>query len=96
MVPSNGLPVILCLQAMLLMTVPIAVRAVPEDTLASGGPAPRKRVRSKGLRPLWQNAVFRRVVLIAVLALGSHAMHDTFAVIRWTAAGISPGTASWL
>jgi MFS transporter, PPP family, 3-phenylpropionic acid transporter len=33
---------------------------------------------------------FRRVVLIAALVLGSHAMHDTFAVIRWSAAGISP------
>jgi len=28
--------------------------------------------------------------------LGSHAMHDTFAVIRWSAAGITPGAVSAL
>jgi PPP family 3-phenylpropionic acid transporter len=35
-------------------------------------------------------------VLVAALILGSHAMHDAFAVIRWSAAGISPATASLL
>jgi MFS transporter, PPP family, 3-phenylpropionic acid transporter len=39
---------------------------------------------------------FRRVVLIAALVFGSHAMHDAFAVIRWNAAGISPMTISLL
>jgi len=34
--------------------------------------------------------VFRRMVLVAALVFGSHAMHDAFAVIRWNAAGISP------
>jgi PPP family 3-phenylpropionic acid transporter len=33
---------------------------------------------------------------VAALILGSHAMHDTFAMIRWSAAGISPATASVL
>jgi PPP family 3-phenylpropionic acid transporter len=36
--------------------------------------------------------VFRRVVLAAALIIGSHAMHDTFSVIRWKAASISPQT----
>jgi PPP family 3-phenylpropionic acid transporter len=35
-------------------------------------------------------------VLVAALILGSHAMHDAFAVIRWTAAGVTPSTASLL
>jgi PPP family 3-phenylpropionic acid transporter len=35
-------------------------------------------------------AAFRRMVLIAALVFGSHAMHDAFAVIRWHAAGIGP------
>jgi PPP family 3-phenylpropionic acid transporter len=39
---------------------------------------------------------FRRAVVVAALILGSHAMHDSFAVIRWEAAGISPGTAGIL
>jgi PPP family 3-phenylpropionic acid transporter len=33
---------------------------------------------------------------VAALILGSHAMHDAFAVIRWSAAGVSPATASML
>lgn len=39
---------------------------------------------------------FRRVVLVAALVLGSHALHDGFAVIRWRAAGIEPGAAGLL
>jgi MFS transporter, PPP family, 3-phenylpropionic acid transporter len=38
---------------------------------------------------LLQIAVFRRVLLIAALIEGSHALNDTFAVIRWRAAGVS-------
>jgi MFS transporter, PPP family, 3-phenylpropionic acid transporter len=39
---------------------------------------------------------FRLLLTIAALVLGSHAMHDTFAMIRWKAAEISPPTASLL
>ena len=39
---------------------------------------------------------FRRLVLIAALILGSHAMHDSFAMIRWNAAGIGAGVGSIL
>jgi hypothetical protein len=39
-------------------------------------------VTRENLRTLLGNAVFRRVVLVAALVLGSHAMHDTFSVIR--------------
>ena len=39
---------------------------------------------------------FRRVVLVAALVLGSHALHDGFAMIRWNGAGLGPGTAGLL
>ncbi|GJD63183.1 MFS transporter [Methylobacterium frigidaeris] len=39
---------------------------------------------------------FRRLVAVAALVIGSHAVHDAFAVIRWGAAGLSPATASLL
>jgi MFS transporter, PPP family, 3-phenylpropionic acid transporter len=39
---------------------------------------------------------FRLLIIIAALVLGSHAMHDSFAMIRWKEAGISPPTASVL
>ena len=40
--------------------------------------------------PLYRNMVF------AALILGSHAMHDSFAMIRWSRAGISPGASGIL
>jgi PPP family 3-phenylpropionic acid transporter len=48
------------------------------------------------VRALLRIPVFRNLVLAAALILGSHAMNDAFAVIRWNAAGIGPGTASLL
>ena len=39
---------------------------------------------------------FRRVMLVAALILGSHALHDGFAMIRWRAAGIAPGVTGLL
>lgn len=47
-------------------------------------------------RVLLHLPLFRRLLLVAALVLGSHAMHDAFAVIRWNAAGIGPGLASVL
>jgi PPP family 3-phenylpropionic acid transporter len=36
------------------------------------------------------------VIVIAALIYGSHAMHDTFSVIRWTAAGVGTAASSLL
>jgi MFS transporter, PPP family, 3-phenylpropionic acid transporter len=49
-----------------------------------------------GVATLLGMPVFRRVMLVSALVLGSHAMHDTFAVIRWGAAGVTPAVASAL
>lgn len=48
------------------------------------------------IRELMGIVLFRRMVLIAALVFGSHAMHDAFAVIQWNASGISPTTISVL
>ena len=40
--------------------------------------------------------MFRRILLIAALIEGSHALNDAFAVIRWRAAGVSLTTTSVL
>jgi PPP family 3-phenylpropionic acid transporter len=45
---------------------------------------------------LLRSPLFRRLVLVAALIQGSHAMQDSFAVIRWNAAGIGPGMAGSL
>src|ERR671924_221368 len=54
------------------------------------------RAPAGGVRMLLQRPRFRTLVLVAALILGSHAMHDAFAVIRWSAASVSPATVSVL
>ena len=43
-----------------------------------------------GIAALLAVPVFRRMLLVAGLIMGSHAMSDTFAVIQWRAAGTGP------
>lgn len=90
-----GLDSILALQAALLVLAAGAALLVP-------APVPRAvdaRVEppgNDGVVALLRIAEFRRVMLVSTLVLGSHAMHDTFAVIRWSGAGVSPGLVSVL
>jgi PPP family 3-phenylpropionic acid transporter len=55
-----------------------------------------KKAGRAGLSELLAMPLFRRLMLVSALVLGSHAMHDAFAVIRWSAAGVSPAMASVL
>jgi MFS transporter, PPP family, 3-phenylpropionic acid transporter len=85
-----GLSAIIWLSATALLATPIAASFVPPF------PAKAARVNSNGEIPhrpwltLLRQRAFVRVTLVAALVLGSHAMYDSFAVIRWTQAGISP------
>ena len=93
-VSAWGLDVIVGLQALLLGAAAVAARRVPElqharTAAAVGAPA-------GGVRLLLRLPQFRQLVLVAALVLGSHAMHDAFAVIRWRAAGVSPAMVSVL
>jgi PPP family 3-phenylpropionic acid transporter len=93
-VNTFGLDSIVGLQASLLVAAAGAAILVPEliySRTAGGVRAPVGDIVSLLRLPL-----FRNVVLVAALILGSHALHDAFAVIRWTAAGIDPATASLL
>jgi MFS transporter, PPP family, 3-phenylpropionic acid transporter len=93
-VAGFGLSAVVVLQAMLMLAVPFAVRFVPPVTAPAT--AEGESVSQAGVLALLRLAVFRRIVLVAALILGSHALHDTFAVIRWTGAGIKPQTVSVL
>ena len=55
-------------------------QAVPDET---------RRSVFRDCTLLLQIVVLRRTLLIAALVEGSHALNDTFAVIRWRAAGVS-------
>jgi MFS transporter, PPP family, 3-phenylpropionic acid transporter len=69
------------------------VHPLPPRPTVSGTPTPPAAGHIGALLRLPE---FRRVVLVAALILGSHAMHDGFAMIRWRAAWIAPGTAGLL
>jgi PPP family 3-phenylpropionic acid transporter len=87
-------PMILLNAALLMGTAILAVvipRLPRQPVSPSSAMSEKESVRVLlGLRP------FRRVVLVASLVLGSHALHDGFAMIRWNDAGIAPGTAGLL
>jgi MFS transporter, PPP family, 3-phenylpropionic acid transporter len=89
-----GLDLIVYLQALLLGVATFAAILVPE--LIHSRTADAVRAPAGGVLILLRLPLFRNLILVAALILGSHAMHDAFAVIRWSAAGISPGTASLL
>ena len=93
-VSAFGLDVIVVWQALLLGVAALAAILVPElihDRTADAVQAP-----AGGVLILLRLPLFRNLILVAALILGSHAMHDAFAVIRWSAAGISPVTVSLL
>lgn len=93
-VSAFGLDIIVVFQASLLGAAAFAAILVPEvmhDRRFAAVRAP-----ARGVLLLLRLPRFRNLVLVAALILGSHAMHDAFAVIRWSAAGISPITASLL
>jgi len=76
---------------LLLGVAALAALAVPELPHPRAAHAERESVLTLARLP-----VFRNLVLVAALVLGSHAMHDAFAMIRWRAAGVSSGVASVL
>ena len=93
-VGARGLTSIVVLQAALLGGAAAAAMLLPKprrEPVAVGERAARARAGT-----LLRMPEFRRVMLVSALVLGSHAMHDTFAVIRWGAAGITPAMASVL
>jgi PPP family 3-phenylpropionic acid transporter len=90
-VGAFGLAAILWLQAALLGGAALAARRVPEFKHRGAARPP-----AGALPALLRIAVFRNVVLASALILGSHAMHDAFAVIRWREAGIGPAASSVL
>jgi PPP family 3-phenylpropionic acid transporter len=93
-VGALGLDAIVWSQAALLALAACAgmlVPGLPHERAAPAGPAP-----AGGVMMLARMPRYRNLVLAAALILGSHAMHDAFAVIRWNAAGIGAATASML
>jgi PPP family 3-phenylpropionic acid transporter len=95
MVARWGFGAAIWLSAALLLAAAVQavrVRPLPPDPAPDRAPVPPRA----SVAALLRLAAFRRVVIVAALILGSHALHDSFAVIRWNAAGIGPGVAGLL
>ena len=90
LIARAGLGVIIWMQAALLVAAAVAAARVPRIHHQRQERAPG------GVGALLRIPAFLNLVLVAALVLGSHAMHDSFAVIRWSAAGVSPSAASLL
>lgn len=95
-VGATGLTSIVLLHAGLLAGAALVALLVPESTSNRNATAPEEAAPAGGFATLLRIALFQRLLLVAALVLGSHAMNDAFAVIRWNAAGIGPGPASVL
>jgi len=90
---SLGLAVSVWLNALLLAVAAFAALSVPNISVGaiSFGSEP-----ARGFLALLHLRTFRRLLLVGALVLGSHALHDTFAVIGWRDVGISTAAASLL
>jgi len=75
----------LAAQALLLTIAASTALLVPAGEM----PLPNEQVK-RGVSQLVSNPPFLWLILVAAVVLGSHAMHDTFAMISWNEAGISP------
>jgi PPP family 3-phenylpropionic acid transporter len=84
-------------QAILLLTAAGAAFWVPEISLTRSAEQPLGQAARVGVLDLLRSPSFRWLIVVASLILGSHAMHDTFAMIAWNAAGLSPvaGSVLW-
>jgi MFS transporter, PPP family, 3-phenylpropionic acid transporter len=90
---SRGLAVAIPLNALLLGGAALAALHVP--AISAG----RRSTNAAGVYDffrLLRIPAFRRLLVVAALVFGSHALHDVFAVIRWRDAGVSTAAASLL
>lgn len=90
---SVGLAVSVGLNAVLLAITAASAMPLPDITIRVARPG---GTTLSSIRLLLNLRPFRRLLLVGALVLGSHGLHDTFAVILWQEAGTSTTTASLL
>jgi PPP family 3-phenylpropionic acid transporter len=95
LVEWNGLGIIVWLNAGLLAVAACFAWPLP-NRVTGARLAERSSAEPGSVKVLLRIPMFRRLMIVAALIGGSHALHDGFEVIRWRAAGLSPGQASVL
>jgi len=94
-IQPDHLDPVVWLNAMLLVAASGATALLP-PVRALGEPRASKSADLFAMHPLFRIARFRSVLLVSALVYGSHAMHDAFAVIRWSDSGIDAPVISLL
>lgn len=92
LVARAGLASIIVSSGLLFLVMAAVTMRVPAVPAQHGMPS----LGLRGLPGLLALRPFRRMIVVAALVIGSHALNDGFAVIRWREAGIGPGTISLL
>jgi MFS transporter, PPP family, 3-phenylpropionic acid transporter len=90
-----SLDAVVWMHAALLAAAAATVALVPPLD-AGAPPTAVERSPAGGIAVLLRLPTFRRLIAVAALVLGSHAMHDGFAMVRWNAAGIGAAAGSVL
>ena len=95
LVSPNDLTRMIWLNAALLIVAAGATAWLPRVAIPLARHAGPRQV-AREVRKLLSLARFRILIIVSALIYGSHAMHDAFAVIRWSNAGIDTSTISIL
>jgi PPP family 3-phenylpropionic acid transporter len=93
LISGSDLHPVVWMNVALLLLAAGATVLVPASIPQQG---PVESPDAAGVRGLLRLARFRAVLAVSALIYGSHAMHDGFAVIRWSAAGLDASTISLL
>jgi MFS transporter, PPP family, 3-phenylpropionic acid transporter len=95
-IDRHGLSAIIWLSATALLAIPLAASFVPAFPANAASDRSNEDIPHHPWLTLLRQRAFVCVTLVGALVLGSHAMHDSFAVIRWTQAGISASSTAVL
>lgn len=93
---AGDISIVVSMHAALLAVGAVCVMLLRARTPRVLGSSRRVQVPAGRIRQLWDNATFRRMIIVSALVYGSHAAYDAFAIIRWNAAHISPAVAGVL
>lgn len=93
LVDRFGLACIIGASGVLFLVMALCAARVPAP---SGRPQLEHGAAEDGFRSLWRIAAYRRLIVVVVLVIGSHALNDAFSVINWRAAGYGSGAISLL
>jgi PPP family 3-phenylpropionic acid transporter len=89
LIGQNDLTPIIWINSALLAAAAAATALLPSDTAQDQSELGALQLPS-GAPGLLRIASFRNAIIVSALVFGSHAVHDAFAVIRWSNAGLKP------